>query len=86
MADSMMYHEDHYVLLSPTMTEQFVTQPELEELLRALLKGIQDRLPMDLQKIPNLDDQVQRLIKTTCELDCDDRGKWQWYVVRLEKK
>lgn len=80
-----MYHEDHYVVLAPNMTEQFVTPPELAEILCGLLAKIQDRLPPDLQTLPDLNDQAQRLIKTTCELDCDDLGKWQWYVVRLEK-
>ena len=67
------------------MQEQFVTQPELEQLLHDLLVDIQDNLPTDLQNLNSIPEQVQRLIKTSCDLDCGDRGTWQWYVVRLEK-
>ena len=66
------------------MQEQFVTQPELEKILHDLLIDIQDALPYDLQNLA-ISEQVQRLIKTACDLDCGDRGTWQWYVVRLDK-
>lgn len=81
----MMYYEDTYVVLPPDMQEKFVTQPELEQILHDLLVNIQDALPHDLQNLANIDEQVQRLIKTACDLDCGDRGIWQWYVVRLDK-
>ncbi|TYQ30358.1 chlororespiratory reduction protein 7 [Pseudanabaena sp. UWO310] len=80
-----MYYEDTYVVLPPDMQEKFVTQPELEQLLHDLLADIQDDLPYDLKNLRNIDEQVQRLVKTACDLDCGDRGLWQWYVVRLEK-
>ncbi|WP_190315964.1 chlororespiratory reduction protein 7 [Pseudanabaena sp. UWO310] len=85
MPSSMMYYEDTYVVLPPDMQEKFVTQPELEQLLHDLLADIQDDLPYDLKNLRNIDEQVQRLVKTACDLDCGDRGLWQWYVVRLEK-
>ena len=85
MPSSMMYYEDTYVVLPPDMQEKFVTQPELEQILHDLLVNIQDALPYDLQNLANIDEQVQRLIKTACDLDCGDRGTWQWYVVRLNK-
>lgn len=81
----MMYYEDTYVVLSPDMQQQFVTQPELEQILHNLLINIQDDLPRDLQNIKTIPEQVQRLIKTACDLNCGDRGTWQWYVVRLDK-
>ena len=81
----MMYYEDTYVVLPPDMQEKFVTQPELEQILHDLLVNIQDALPHDLQNLASIDEQVQRLIKTACDLDCGDRGIWQWYVVRLDK-
>jgi Protein CHLORORESPIRATORY REDUCTION 7 len=84
MPSSMMYYEDTYVVLPPDMQEQFVTQPELEQILHDLLIDIQDALPYDLQNLA-INEQVQRLIKTACDLDCGDRGTWQWYVVRLDK-
>jgi hypothetical protein len=68
------------------MQEQFVTQPELEKILHDLLVEIEHQdLPTDLQNLPTINEQVQRLIKTACDLDCGDRGTWQWYVVRLDK-
>jgi hypothetical protein len=85
MPSSMMYYEDTYVVLPPDMQEQFVTQPELEQILHDLLSGIQDALPYDLQNLDDINQQVQRLVKTACDLDCGDRGRWQWYVVRLDK-
>lgn len=85
MPSSMMYYEDTYVVLPPDMQEKFVTQPELEQILQDLLTNIQDELPTDLQPLKTIDEQVQRLIKTACDLNCGDRGTWQWYVVRLEK-
>jgi hypothetical protein len=84
MPSSMMYYEDTYVVLPPDMQEQFVTQPELEQILHDLLIDIQDALPYDLQNLA-INEQVQRLIKTACDLDCGDRGTWQWYVVRIDK-
>ncbi|MFN5966308.1 MAG: chlororespiratory reduction protein 7 [Pseudanabaena sp.] len=42
-------------------------------------------MPRDLQNLKTIPEQVQRLIKTACDLDCGDRGTWQWYVVRLDK-
>ncbi len=86
MPSSMMYYEDTYVVLPPDMQERFVTQPELEELLQDLLADIQPQdLPTDLQNLTTINEQVQRLVKTACDLDCGDRGLWQWYVVRLDK-
>jgi Protein CHLORORESPIRATORY REDUCTION 7 len=84
MPSSMMYYEETYVVLPPDMQEQFVSQPELEQILHDLLIDIQDALPYDLQNL-TISEQVQRLIKTACDLDCGDRGTWQWYVVRLDK-
>jgi len=84
-----MYQDDCYVVLSPDMTEQFVTLPELEDILKKLLIPMQNQsptsLPQDLQKITALELQVERLINTACQLDCHEFGIWQWYVVRLEK-
>jgi hypothetical protein len=80
-----MYQEDYYTVLSPDLTQQFVTVSELQTILKNLLETISDRLPLDLQKISAIDQQIERLINTTCELDCHEAGVWQWYVVRLEK-
>lgn len=83
--NSIMYYEDNYVVLSPSMTQEFMTSDELVQCLQGLLEGLQDNLPLDLQKIPAIADRVQRLLQTACELDCGDAGVWQWYAVRLDK-
>ncbi len=85
MPNSIMYQEDCFIVLAPDQTEQFVTLPELEDILKNLLLKIQTQLPQDLQNIPILDLQVKRLINTVCDLDCHELGVWQWYVVRLQK-
>jgi hypothetical protein len=85
MPASIMYQEDHYTVLSPQMEQQFVNLAGLQTILKNLLEPMQDRLPKDLQKISSIDLQIERLIKTACELDCPEVGVWQWYVVRLEK-
>lgn len=85
MPNSIMYQEEStYVVLSPQGQEQFMNLPELQDLLSKLLVKIPE-LPRDLQPISNLEQQVERLIKTACELDCQEYGLWQWYVVRLHK-
>lgn len=85
MPNRIMYQEEStYVILSPQGQEQFMDLAELQDLLRKLLVKLPE-LPQDLQSIPDLEQQVERLIKTTCELDCQEHGLWQWYVVRLNK-
>ncbi len=86
MPDSLMYYEESFVVLPPDLKEQFLNLAELQQLLRDLLSGMAPKdLPRDLQNIADVETQVDRLIKTACDLDCGDRGVWQWYAVRLEK-
>lgn len=73
------------MLLEPNQPEQFLTSQELLEKLKALLVDRQDDLPLDLQKITDLDAQAIYLMETSCELDVGPDGFFQWYVVRLEK-
>ncbi|OYQ65950.1 hypothetical protein B9G53_05845 [Pseudanabaena sp. SR411] len=46
---------------------------------------MQSQYFINLQNLATINEQVQRLIKAACDLDCGDRGTWQWYVVRLDK-
>jgi Protein CHLORORESPIRATORY REDUCTION 7 len=72
MPNSIMYQEDCYVVISPKLTEQFLSLAELEDLLQKLLIPLQSCLPEDLKKISGLKNiklQVERLVKTACELD-----------------
>ncbi len=85
MPNSIMYQEDYFVVLAPDQTEQFVTLPELKDILKKLLLEMQTRLPQDLQNLATVELQIDRLINTVCDLDCYEQGVWQWYVVRLQK-
>ncbi|MCC5606421.1 chlororespiratory reduction protein 7 [Nostoc sp. CHAB 5834] len=86
MPDSLMYQQDHFVVLETNQPEQFLTQSELLEKLKTTLQQltIQD-LPPDLQKFDTAESQAQYLLDTTCELDIAPGQYLQWYAVRLEK-
>lgn len=86
MPDSLMYQQDHFVVLETNQPEQFMTQSELLEKLKTTLQQlvIQD-LPPDLQKFDTAEGQAQYLLDTTCELDIAPGQYLQWYAVRLEK-
>lgn len=85
MADSIMFQEDAYVVLETNQPEQILTPEELFEKLKAVLSQRQDDLPRDLQQFTSVEEQVQYLMETSCELDVGANGYLQWYVVRLEK-
>jgi hypothetical protein len=86
MPDSLMYQQDHFVVLETNQPEQFLTATELLEKLKTVLQTInfQD-LPPDLQNIDSLEAKAQYLIDTSCELDIGAGQYLQWYAVRLEK-
>ncbi|MFN3926975.1 MAG: chlororespiratory reduction protein 7 [Pseudanabaenaceae cyanobacterium] len=86
MPDSLMYYEELFVLISPEMEETFVTAEELKAKLTDLISALAPAdLPRDLQHLGTIAEQVDRLFKTACDLDCGAQGVWQWYAVRLKK-
>jgi hypothetical protein len=85
MPDSLMYQSDGFVVLEPNQPEQFLTEAELLDKLKARLSESQEELPRDLQKFTTLEDQAKYLMETSCELDLGPGTFFQWYVVRLEK-
>ncbi|MDJ1171896.1 chlororespiratory reduction protein 7 [Roseofilum sp. BLCC_M154] len=85
MPDSLMYQSDGFVVLEPNQPEQFLTEAELLDKLKARLSESQEELPRDLQKFTTLEDQAKYLMETSCELDLGPGTFLQWYVVRLEK-
>jgi len=85
MPDSLMYQSDGFVVLEANQPEQFLTEAELLDKLKACLGDRQDDLPRDLQKFTTLEDQAKYLMETSCELDLGPGAFLQWYVVRLEK-
>jgi hypothetical protein len=85
MIDPRLYESDTFVVLEPPCSEQFLTAAELQEKLKLVLLAQQDVLPRDLQRFSTVDEQVQYLMETACELDMGPGQFLQWYVVRLEK-
>ncbi len=83
MPDRMMFYEDTYVLLSPSLEQRFVNLAELKQVLGELLSAPGVQLPPDLLSLDRAA-QIDRLIDTVCEFESGE-GTWQWYVVRLEK-
>lgn len=85
MSVASMYDEEYFVVLETNQPEQIVSVDELREKLRSILSTRQDNLPSDLQKFAAIDDQLQYLLDTTCEIDMAPGEYLQWYAVRLEK-
>ncbi len=85
MPDSLMYQEDHFVVLETDQPEQFLTAAEMLEKLRSILSLHQDNLPRDLQSLSSVDEQAKQLLDTACELEVGAGEYLQWYAVRLEK-
>ncbi|MEA5499653.1 chlororespiratory reduction protein 7 [Limnoraphis robusta] len=85
MPDSIMYEEDHYVVLESNQPEQLLTVAELQQKLESILSERQDELPRDLQKFSTISQQAEYLVKTCCDFDLGPGKYLQWYAVRLEK-
>ncbi|MEH2379638.1 MAG: chlororespiratory reduction protein 7 [Nostoc sp.] len=86
MPDSLMYQQEHFVVLEPNQPEQFLTPSELLEKLKTTLQQLQIQdLSPDLQKLDTVEGQAQYLLDTGCELDIAPGQYLKWYAVRLEK-
>ncbi len=85
MSNSLMYSEDHFVVLEANQPEEILTRAELLAKLESVLSERQDNLPRDLQKFSTLSQQAQSLLDTCCEFDLSPGQYLQWYAVRLEK-
>ncbi|CAN4080554.1 unnamed protein product [Withania somnifera] len=78
---------DTYVLMEPGKSEEFVTEEELRDKLKGWLENWPGKaLPPDLARYKNIDNAVEYLVKSVCELEIDgDVGSLQWYQVRLQQ-
>ncbi|MBD2137863.1 chlororespiratory reduction protein 7 [Anabaena sp. FACHB-1237] len=86
MPNSLMYAEDHFVVLETNQPEQILTAAELlAKLANILAETPNSDLPFDVQKIDSIPKQARYLLDTSCELDVGLGKYLQWYAVRLEK-
>jgi hypothetical protein len=85
MPDPLMYSADHYVVLEPGQSEQFLTGSQMLTKLEQLVVQYPEALPPDVGRAGTVTAQAQILLDTTCELEVESGRSIQWYVVRLEK-
>ncbi|MEM0979852.1 MAG: chlororespiratory reduction protein 7 [Cyanobacteria bacterium P01_H01_bin.58] len=82
---SLMYEEEHFVLLIPGEEEEILNSQELTQKLSTILSDRQASLPHDLKKLSTVPEQVKYLLNTACEFELQPGQTIQWYAVRLEK-
>ena len=82
---SLMYEEDHFVLLMPGAEEQILTSEELHQHVENILRDRQDDLPHDLAKLQSVREQTQYLINTACDFELQPGQTMQWFAIRLER-
>jgi hypothetical protein len=85
MSDSLMFNNDAYVLLETDKPEQLLTPDEMFAKLQEIVIKFADDLPIDVQQITGVEERVQYLLDTSCELHLAPGEYLQWYAVRLEK-
>jgi hypothetical protein len=85
MSDSLMFNNDAYVLLETDRPEQLLTPVEMFAKLQEIVIKYADDLPIDVQQITGVEERVQYLLDTSCELNLAPGEYLQWYAVRLEK-
>lgn len=85
MSQSLMYQQDHYVVLETNQPEQFLTAVDMKEKLKQVIQTYPDVLDPDVQAIASIDDQAQYLLDNVCELKPEPGQYLQWYAIRLEK-
>jgi hypothetical protein len=85
MPNSLMFNNDAYVLLETDRPEQLLTPAEMFDKLQEIVLKFADDLPIDVQQIVGVQERVQYLLDTSCELKLVAGEYLQWYAVRLEK-
>jgi hypothetical protein len=85
MPDTLMYEEEHFVVLIPGEAEEFLSAAEMLTKLQDLVSCYAAELPRDVARLPTALEQAQYLLNTSCELEIGPGKTVQWFAVRLEK-
>ena len=85
MSDSLMFNNDAYVVLEADRSEELLTPVEMFAKLRDIVEKFSEDLPVDVQQFNTVEEKVQYLLDTSCELNLAPGQYLQWYAVRLEK-
>ena len=80
-----MFNNDAYVVLETDRSEQLLTPTEMFDKLKEIVVKFADELPGDVVRIADINERVQYLLDTSCELNLTPGEYLQWYAVRLEK-
>jgi hypothetical protein len=83
MSDPLIRELDHYVVLEPGSNERILSAAETLQWLEQQL-GSMAAPPADLEALPGLRLQAERLLETACQLELEPGRSVQWFAVRLE--
>ena len=84
MADPIIWAMDHYVILEPGKAEWIADRAETSAWLAQTLTAM-DRVPDDLDHLPDVSTRAAHLLDTACELEVAPGQRVQWYAVRLDR-
>jgi hypothetical protein len=84
MSDPLLREMDHYVVLEPGGEDAILSASDTRAWLARHLSTL-PALPADLAHLSGLEEQVERLLETACELELEPGMAIQWFAVRLER-
>ena len=84
MSSPLIRDSQHYVVMEPSKSEQFLTAEETLKWLEKWLNQMQE-LPQDLQNQSSIEAAATRLLDTACNLEIEPGFTLQWFAVRLDK-
>lgn len=85
MTDPRLYEQNNFVLLESGRPEEILTVDELKEKLAHFIETYPDDVPEDIATVEGIDQQVQSLVDSYCELTLGPSQFVQWFAIRLEK-
>ncbi len=82
MSNPLIRDCDHYVVIEPSKSEEFLTEEDTLTWLEAWLIKM-DELPEDIKNETSAKASAQRLLNTACALEIKPGFKVQWFAIRL---